>query len=155
MPFGASQFARIGGERGDHIPCRLSGSSPATVPRGLRPTSTTSPRCRQTVKVDRFRIADQRGVEKSQTIGLIPYRYAHLATIRVISSACLPRLTCCTSLRILSMISPADCCWCFRDHAQNLRAHVLWGRRSNSTSRLGPKRNECESRQPIQSQHMI
>src|SRR5271165_4144546 len=34
--------------------------------------------------------------------------YEQLATIRVMSSACFPRLNCCTSLRILSRISPAD-----------------------------------------------
>ncbi len=39
----------------------------------------------------------------------ISTRYEQRATIRVISSACLPRLNCCTSPRMLSRISPADC----------------------------------------------
>ena len=35
--------------------------------------------------------------------------YKQLATISVMSSACLPQLACCTSLRMLFRISLADC----------------------------------------------
>ena len=54
-------------------------------------------------------------------------RYRHFATISVMSSACSPRLNCCTLPRILSIILAAACCR-FWEWAAHSITHSVWAR---------------------------